>query len=721
MAGNTEDERLLELVEALKNAENPFDSNKVLKAREDIVDVPAIHKQCDKRLNKELEQVREYHVSRGVLISGIAGSGKSHLLARLYRERPKDALFFQVEALPGGTGWLKHILQCMVNDLDQPIGPDDPSPQLVLLIQHFIAGVKANRRADAAVQGHARPSGRELAEALARRQRQIVTSIPDAIASDLLKVMANLYRWQAPPFLRKNPTEAAEKTALASRWLKGTMIEDEELEAIGVTTNLGSDESQGQANFLTALRVFGMLTEGRAPIVLAFDQLDTMEPESIHSLGTQLLHLIGSDAAAPNYLIVTAGVNEEMDEFISNRIITQAVADVIFKTRIELPAIGMKQCKEIVAGRLARVFSERELLPAGADELFPFTAEFIEKELTGHVKPSPRRVLITCAGHFDQLTSEVDLEWLRKWPNVEPLGPGETSTNKPDREAIQDFIDRELNDIVKRLSETTSPVPIDDDILANTIRRLIESCGAQAYLHVVEAPKGPWKKPSDAFFCVSHDSPQHRTVGIAVNNKGHHSALRAALVRSKDFLKECGSNFAVLFLRDANAKSISTWGVCNGLISELENTSQFVFLSVENEHVAFIKGLDELRRSVADLIIPPSPKHAPYQVSLEDFGDFLRHCSRLWNLPLFAKTTQLMEQPQTASADSRASDFVLARIEAAKVRGFEELVIEWAGSCGRSNPILGDNQDIEAAVASLEARGKVLLKGVGSDRAVKKV
>ena len=63
--------------------------------------------------------------SRGVLVTGVAGSGKSHLVARLYSDRPKDVLFFQIEALLGGTHWLKHIVQCVARELGAAVLGND--------------------------------------------------------------------------------------------------------------------------------------------------------------------------------------------------------------------------------------------------------------------------------------------------------------------------------------------------------------------------------------------------------------------------------------------------------------------------------------------------------------------------------------------------------------------------------------------------------------------
>jgi excinuclease UvrABC ATPase subunit len=136
------EQKTIKLAEMLRQAENPFDSDKVLRARDAITDVSEIHRKEFKKLHTELEKVRSSGKSRGILVTGVAGSGKSHLVARLYRERPREVLFFQVQALPGGTAWLKHILQCIISDLEQPISREDETRQLAILMRHFIEGIR---------------------------------------------------------------------------------------------------------------------------------------------------------------------------------------------------------------------------------------------------------------------------------------------------------------------------------------------------------------------------------------------------------------------------------------------------------------------------------------------------------------------------------------------------------------------------------------------------
>ena len=241
------------LANLLRQAENPFDSYKVLTARDSVVDVPEIHQREFEKLNAELDKVKKSGKSRGVLVKGIAGSGKSHLIARLYNERPKEALFFQVQALPGGTAWFRQILQCIVSDLEQPISREEETPQLIMLIRHFIDGVRHEL-------GRSNKSGYSfdtLNRALDARQHQIQKTIPSPLVQDVLAVLANLWKWQAPSTRAKKASQTTRKTDLAVQWLKAVMIDEDDLAEIGAYQNLGANEDAGQLDYLNVLRVFG--------------------------------------------------------------------------------------------------------------------------------------------------------------------------------------------------------------------------------------------------------------------------------------------------------------------------------------------------------------------------------------------------------------------------------------------------------------------------------
>jgi hypothetical protein len=696
------------IADILREADNPFDSDKVLHARDPVIDVPKIHEKEYRKLTKELDRVRNKGRSRGVLVTGVPGSGKSHLIARLYRDRPKDVLFFQVQALPGGTSWLRHILQCMVGDLSQPVAPEDDTPQLTLLIRHFIEGTRET------IGGKTNTSVNlaDLDKALEARRSRIEAVVPDPVVRDVLTVLVNLWQWQMPAARRRNTETAAKKTRLAVNWLKGMMVDDKELEIIGAERNLGEDEETGEINYLTALRVLGMLTEGQAPIILAFDQLDTMTDETINAFGRQLLHLIGSDSAAPNYLVVTAGIKADMQAFIDNRVIPAAAPDVIFKTKLELPALAFDRCLDIAAGRLSSLFTleQRARLPNGAGRLFPFDRAFFENRLQGPVIPSPRRVMNIARNAFDEASAEADVEWLMSWPDVEPIRSVESAGELPNADEIARFLEKELESRKEKLGRPERSDEVHTDLLAPTIERLTQEFGERSALKTIPLPKGAYKKPTPAFFALSDAVRPDIVIGLAENSKNHWASVKATLSKSKHLL-DLHSGFRVLFVRSETAKSIDRWKPVREILPKLQHNPRFDRYSVTGEDLITIAALDSMRRDLKDLIFPQSRTHREHQIQHEDLAGFICGHVRLFDTGIFTAVRRLMNAEAEPPLGEDAKYFVYARVEAKKVIAMSAVENAWAKHNKRAEPTGQDRELLRKAAARLADEGKIIITG----------
>jgi hypothetical protein len=505
------------------------------------------------------------------------------------------------------------------------------------------------------------------------------------------------------------------------------MIDEDDLAEIGVRDNLGADEETGRAGYLNVLRLFGHLTAGQAPIILYFDQLDTMEAETVNSLGDQLLQLIGSDAAAPNYLVVTAGVREEISKLRGEGIIKQAVSDVIFKTELDLPALTMSQCLKIVEKRLEPVLlpGERRELPDPADALFPFTSEFLERKLKGPVKPSPRRVLKIAESVFDEIMGEIAPEWLVAWPNVLPLIVDEPVKGPPPSLRINQFLQEELDK--KIVTRAAQPLigPVDGDLLAETICRLVKTSGEGIQLQVANLPKGACKQPTNSFFALAGPVLGPGIVGIMVNNRNHGGNMKACLNKSKQFLNSVDDAHCLVLGRDVQSSVIDKWPSCVEPLQELSATGRFARIRFEASEIATLLALDDLRKEVRDLVIPASKAHDHYQVGQEDFSKFLVETGRLPGLPFFQEVRALIskqkESEQPPPPPSDAENFVRARVEAKCIIAFNEVVIEWANHNGRVDPLKGDQKEIEQAAGALCARSLIVSLGDGAKRILKKL
>jgi hypothetical protein len=676
----------------IEEVENPFDSDKVRKARDKISDVPQIHKTAYAKLQKELATVLLKGESRGVLVTGVAGSGKSHLVARLYRDRPKDVLFFQIQALPGGTHWLKHIVQCVAGELGAPISHESDTPQLNLLVQHFVG---------AAWQGA--PNLPAVMEKLKNKCRRIQDQIPDPIASDILSVLGHLWKFEAP-FGKKDQ----KLRSLIFQWLKGTMIEDDELQFIGAKRNFSSEE--GLTNFLTALKVFSTLTVGRAPIILFFDQLDTMEPETVNSLGNQLLTLIGDAGAAPNFLIITAGVEQQINDFIDNRIITSAAADMLFKTRLELSALDLKQCESLVEERLKGAFTpeQKRVFPEDAGPLFPFTPDHVKIAGEGKIMPSARMLICNVRGLYDG----IDLEWLENWPDGKTGAP-----DFPPWEIVSDYLRKEFELRVKSASREM----IDDDTLCHLFKRVLQAGSGDPGIQP-GTPTFDFGKSGSAAFQITSGTKSDETLVVIANGKGNPSSLSATLKRIKNFLSR--QEHRVILIRHFAAKSVATWTKSLEMITGMDQT-RFALTNLEHDFSALM-ALEDLRLAVPDLVVPGTKHHRAYQITDTAYRRFLLESKLVDSLEIIRTAKKLLTQGAEEVAEPIQSNvpdpkaFIWARVAAKKICGVDQLKLDWASQMQKTKLSSEEDHIFERVIELLSREDKLIIVG-RENRLLKKV
>ena len=104
-------------------AGNPFDNGIVPDAwTPPVVDVPSVHREVSDLCLALLGEVRLHHKRRSVLVHGSAGSGKTHVLARVHAavaaadEQP-PALFSYVRLATSPNMVRRHLRSCLVRDL----------------------------------------------------------------------------------------------------------------------------------------------------------------------------------------------------------------------------------------------------------------------------------------------------------------------------------------------------------------------------------------------------------------------------------------------------------------------------------------------------------------------------------------------------------------------------------------------------------------------------
>ena len=99
---------------------NPFTQDRVTQVQINQADVGSIHEKAFKKLVKRIDEVRSSNNATGIFLTGAAGVGKSHVLARLFRwarEEGKATVVYlhNILASPERTG--RYLLHATVNEL----------------------------------------------------------------------------------------------------------------------------------------------------------------------------------------------------------------------------------------------------------------------------------------------------------------------------------------------------------------------------------------------------------------------------------------------------------------------------------------------------------------------------------------------------------------------------------------------------------------------------
>ncbi len=705
-----------EFVPILRAAANPFDDDKVLTARSEIIDVN-VNKTAYNKLIKELKTVLVTQRSRGVLIKGIAGSGKSHLISKLYQNRKRiisdDVLFFQVTALPGeATGWLRHILQSIVSDLEKDIGTDGHETQLSALIRRFILKHKK------AVAGKG-TSFKEMDSALEERYEEITREIANPIVEDVFKMLGNLYKWSAPFGKKKEEHHLKFKTA--TKWLKGWEIDEEELKLIGAKYNLRKDSESGDEVYLAILRTLGMITRSISPIILVFDQLDSMSDNTMNQFGKQLQALIGSDAAAPNYLILTAGVHEQMDRFEKEQIISTGAQDVIFKTVVELQPLTDSDCELIIRKRLDEMWRQNVSAHEPPNEWFPFTWEFLGSKLAANpIAPSPRSLLKLASSEFEAIQDVIDEAWLSKWPNS--LERNQALVD-PDKNEIEAFLKKQYESLI----ELNENGPISSDILANIIVAVVNltnKFGGPYYID--DNPTSKIKFAPECFYTIARTGASISTA-LLFENGEHWKKVHGSLTKLLQLLRTFDKPHFAFFVRDAACKAPESWIQPKATLKALEATQRFIRKDLSAEEVAEISAMNKLRITRPDLCMPAAAPHTFHQITEEDLAQFfverlITNCGLFQqiesvlsrkSLKSIVKSTETLP-PQSIPAGKQqelAKAFLYSKMFVKKIYSYEDCLVEYVANQNRTIPTESDRATFAKAVEMLSKEKKIVALG----------
>ncbi|MDC0744778.1 ATP-binding protein [Polyangium mundeleinium] len=372
----------------LSTLPNPFQGNVVLDAWSATVDVAAIHQGPFQQCLQSLDSA-----SRGtpdsILIFGPAGSGKTHLLARLQRHLVETAnaapdgtlrcVFVSVKLQTNAQLLWQHVRRRLTIDL---LRKQQGLTQLQRLMAHQVASQRGEppKRWVRALRVFTGTDGESVTDYLEEVAQRL------ELSRNLCVVLDHLVHNRFPMD--------------ATAWLCGDSLPESALGRLGLATEEQEDREEAARQVVIALC---KLAGETLPIVFCFDQIEALQQsrddhDSLFRFGRMAADLSEADR---NVLLISC-VQSAFVELL-NTGVREADRDRIFKRRSVLEPLTREQVEALLVHRLDRVEALRDRRKKhGGSRVHPFSDAFLA-ELSQTSPCVPRRVLAAAATAFERL------------------------------------------------------------------------------------------------------------------------------------------------------------------------------------------------------------------------------------------------------------------------------------------------------------------------------
>lgn len=359
----------------------------------DMVDVPEIHQEAFDLCRRALEQTRQSHRSTSILLHGDAGSGKTHLLARLqawlagelkiYGAAP-PAIFISVRMQTSPQMIWRHLQSRFGEDLLRSTANGRTQLERILLprLGEFSPSIGEPRIWLERIQRESRTSPLALEEA-----EQVVDALDQAAGlndRDLAIVLTHFILGRHRRDVRA--------------WLRGESLPEAALAQLGLKIDQeGDPEERARTLVLSLCR----LTGPAMPIVFCFDQVEALQS---HPLDLAGLHRFGQMLGflhdeTENTLLISCILSVFIDS-LNKAIISSDYDRMRSFGHLPLKALTAAEAKRLIEARLNSTPGLQRWRDSQSDRFWPLSEAEIEEALRRNIN-TPRALLSYCADRFE--------------------------------------------------------------------------------------------------------------------------------------------------------------------------------------------------------------------------------------------------------------------------------------------------------------------------------
>ncbi|MDB9521829.1 ATP-binding protein [Dolichospermum circinale CS-1225] len=408
---------MTDINDIIKREVNPFDvinlkpTNFWAEEQDSKLMVESIHKNVIIEIEGLLDLVGKDHRSRTVLLAGESGSGKSYLLGRLKRTLNPKAFFAYILCnwADSSNIW-RHILRHTVDSLIQ-VPEGEKESQLMLWLKSLSAFTRSDIQQ--------RIFNDNFWEALQSNRQRFIKHLKDTYKK------AGIYN---PDMFFGVLHDLAnpELYDLACEWLRGDDLNEDSMKEIKVKTCIDTEDAAKNI-----LANFGRISTQTQPIVLCFDNLDTMPQLPEGFLDIQPFFNVNTTIHGDNlknFLVIISVITDTLKRHF-DRILPADKAGI--HKIIDLKRITIEQAEALWAYQLQPLHQLAN--PRPESPIFPLNRQILEKTSPGG-KTMPRNTLVLGREEYQKYKGSL----LDEKPKTEPVTiqikvtiPDEKTVSKP--------------------------------------------------------------------------------------------------------------------------------------------------------------------------------------------------------------------------------------------------------------------------------------------------